>query len=96
MSTQFSVDCKYFAQITIDGKIKIWDTASNALKQEFTPNLHLTTPCTCLHWIHSKSQVSIPCAFYQLKTSINIVRINSQRLPNFLILTIVFITITKE
>lgn len=57
MSNQFSQDGKYFAEITSDGKIKIWETAGNTLKQEFTPNLHLASPCTCLHWIHNKSQV---------------------------------------
>lgn len=57
MSTQFSKDGKYFAQIATDGKIKIWETATSTFKQEFTPNLHLTTPCTCLHWIQGKAQV---------------------------------------
>lgn len=57
MSSQFSKDGKYFAKITADGKVKIWETSTNTFKQEFTPNLHLTSPCTCLYWIHNKSQV---------------------------------------
>lgn len=58
MSTQFSRDGKYFAQITTDGKLKIWETTTSTFKQEFIPNLHLTTPCTCLQWIQAKTQVN--------------------------------------
>lgn len=50
-NSAFSPDIKYYASITAEGKLKIWDTENNALKQEFTPNLHLSSPCTCLQWI---------------------------------------------
>lgn len=50
MALEFSDDGKYFAQISSDGKLKIWNTVSNSLDQEFTPDFHLTTPCTCLHF----------------------------------------------
>ncbi|XP_050312161.1 WD repeat-containing protein 43 [Anthonomus grandis grandis] len=50
MAQQFSGDGKYFAQITSDGKLKVWNTLSSSLEQEFTPDFHLTTPCTCLHF----------------------------------------------
>ncbi|XP_066254470.1 WD repeat-containing protein 43 [Euwallacea similis] len=49
-AASFSEDGKYFAQITGDGKLHIWNTLSNSLEQEFTPDFHLTTPCTCLHF----------------------------------------------
>ncbi|XP_060519596.1 WD repeat-containing protein 43 [Cylas formicarius] len=55
MALQFSEDGKYFAQITLDGKLKIWNTVSNSLEQEFTPDFHLTTPCTCLHFIPNET-----------------------------------------
>ncbi|KAL1517688.1 hypothetical protein ABEB36_001423 [Hypothenemus hampei] len=49
-TSAFSEDGKYFAQILSDGKLKLWNTLSNSLEQEFTPDFHLTTPCTCLHF----------------------------------------------
>ncbi|XP_018566878.1 WD repeat-containing protein 43 [Anoplophora glabripennis] len=55
MALQFSKDGKYFAYISTDGKLKIWDTISNNFEQEFTPDYHLTSPCTCLHFLPSNS-----------------------------------------
>ncbi|ERL83325.1 WD repeat-containing protein 43-like [Dendroctonus ponderosae] len=49
-SGAFSEDGKYFANISSDGKLKIWNTLSSSLDQEFTPDFHLTTPCTCLQF----------------------------------------------
>ncbi|KAJ8972160.1 hypothetical protein NQ317_010115 [Molorchus minor] len=54
-TSQFSEDGKYFACISVDGKLKIWDTISNSFEQEFTPDFHLTSPCTCLHFISSET-----------------------------------------
>ncbi|XP_063919730.1 WD repeat-containing protein 43 isoform X2 [Zophobas morio] len=51
MACQFSEDGKYFAQITSEGKVKIWNTQTNAFEQEFTPDYHLTSSCTCLHFM---------------------------------------------
>jgi U3 small nucleolar RNA-associated protein 5 len=48
---EFSPDQKLFAVIQNDGKLKIWDVEKNQLKQEYVPNLHLSTPCTALKWI---------------------------------------------
>lgn len=50
----FSEDGKYYSAITQDGRLKIWDTETNILKQEYTPDLHLTAPPTCLQWISVK------------------------------------------
>lgn len=45
-------DCGlYFAYFGPDGKLKLWDTGSGILKQEYVPNLHLNSPCTTLLWI---------------------------------------------
>lgn len=48
---EFSPDQKLFAIIQSDGILKIWDVETNLLKQEYVPNLHLSTPCTALKWI---------------------------------------------
>ncbi|KAJ8926553.1 hypothetical protein NQ314_021069 [Rhamnusium bicolor] len=53
MASQFNEDGKYFAHFSTDGKLKIWNTVSNSFEQEFTPDFHLTAPCTCLHFIKS-------------------------------------------
>ncbi|CAH0747818.1 unnamed protein product [Bemisia tabaci] len=47
----FSTCGKYFSSFGADGKLRIWDTLSNTLKQEYTPNMHLTSPITSLKWI---------------------------------------------
>ncbi|XP_063630516.1 WD repeat-containing protein 43 isoform X1 [Cydia splendana] len=47
----FSEDGKYYSAISQDGRLRIWDTENNILKQEYTPDLHLTAPPSCLQWI---------------------------------------------
>ncbi|XP_015029625.2 WD repeat-containing protein 43 isoform X1 [Drosophila virilis] len=42
---------KLFALIDEQGTLRIWDTETNALKQEFTPNLQLAAHCTALTWV---------------------------------------------
>ncbi|KAL3285074.1 hypothetical protein HHI36_019198 [Cryptolaemus montrouzieri] len=55
MSSQFDKEGRYFAYLADDGRLKIWNTASNSLDQEYVPDLHLTSPCTCLQFIESWS-----------------------------------------
>ncbi|XP_069117175.1 WD repeat-containing protein 43-like [Argopecten irradians] len=33
-----------------DGVLKLWDTATGNLRQEYTPSAHLSATCTCLAW----------------------------------------------
>ncbi|XP_015604522.1 WD repeat-containing protein 43 [Cephus cinctus] len=47
----FSRDGQYLAYCGNDGKLKIWETATSRLKQEYVPNLHLASPCSVLGWI---------------------------------------------
>ncbi|KAM3968904.1 WD repeat-containing protein 43 [Aphomia sociella] len=47
----FSEDGKYYSYISKDGRLRIWETETNILKQEYTPDLHLTSPPICLQWI---------------------------------------------
>ena len=46
----YSDDCKLFAYSSPDGRLKIWDTDSGALKQEYVPSSHLSAAATCLSW----------------------------------------------
>ncbi|XP_013780540.1 WD repeat-containing protein 43-like [Limulus polyphemus] len=41
---------EYFAYRTPDGSLKIWETTTGTLKQEYTPSSHLSTTCTCMTW----------------------------------------------
>ncbi|CAH2098916.1 unnamed protein product [Euphydryas editha] len=56
--TAFSEDGKYYSAISQDGRLRIWDTETNVLKQEYTPDLHLSSPPCCLQWIAVASTVS--------------------------------------
>ncbi|KAK0092601.1 hypothetical protein PV326_001058 [Microctonus aethiopoides] len=47
----FSPDGQYWAYCGRDGKLKIWETSTSRLKQEFIPDLHLSSPCSVLEWI---------------------------------------------
>jgi len=47
---KFSDTGAYVALSGSDGRLRIWDTATSTLKQEFTPASHLSAGCTCLEW----------------------------------------------
>ncbi|XP_067007898.2 WD repeat-containing protein 43 [Anabrus simplex] len=66
-SSAFSEDGRYFCCYGQDGKLKIWETGTGILKQEYTPNLHLTSPCTCLTWMRI-SRTASPKKKRKLKT----------------------------
>ncbi|GBP06386.1 WD repeat-containing protein 43 [Eumeta japonica] len=51
----YTEDGKYFSILSQDGRLRIWDTETNTLKQEYTPDLHLSSPLTCLNWITLKN-----------------------------------------
>ncbi|XP_034944637.1 WD repeat-containing protein 43 [Chelonus insularis] len=54
----FSPDGKYWAHCGRVGKLHIWETSTSKLKQEFIPNLHLSSPCSVLEWISVVQQAS--------------------------------------
>lgn len=63
---ELTSDCKLFAYVDDSGKLKIWDTETNQLKQEYVPNLHLVSPITCLKWIELYgNKVSLVFYFYR-------------------------------
>ncbi|XP_033254742.1 WD repeat-containing protein 43-like [Drosophila miranda] len=40
-----------FASVDDLGILRVWNTETNTLKQEFTPNLQLSGPCTAFTWV---------------------------------------------
>ncbi|XP_046675247.1 WD repeat-containing protein 43 isoform X1 [Homalodisca vitripennis] len=58
--SSFSTCGHFYAHCGSDSKLKIWETGTGNLKQEYTPNLHLTSPYTCLTWISSLNVATHP------------------------------------
>ncbi|KAK9303214.1 hypothetical protein QLX08_004993 [Tetragonisca angustula] len=54
----FSPDDEYFAHCGNDGKLRIWDTVTGRLKQEYVSNLHLSSPCCALAWLYVSSRAT--------------------------------------
>ena len=52
----FSTDGEFLAYCGADGRLKILETATGILKQEYTPSSHLTAMCTCLAWMPKPNQ----------------------------------------
>lgn len=48
--SSFTVNGDFFALLSVDGRLRIWDTSSGKLVQEFSPALHVESSCTCLCW----------------------------------------------
>lgn len=44
---QFSNDGQYCVQLSTEGILRVWNTATNVFEQEFTPNFHLNSQCSC-------------------------------------------------
>ncbi|KAM6367009.1 WD repeat-containing protein 43 isoform 3-T7 [Alca torda] len=43
-------DRRFFAISGPDGRLRVWETASGRLQQEYVPSAHLSAACTCLAW----------------------------------------------
>ncbi|GBM73312.1 WD repeat-containing protein 43 [Araneus ventricosus] len=56
----FSYHGEYLAYSSPDGCLKIWETSTGTLKQEFTPSSHLTATCTTLTWGPSQINSNLP------------------------------------
>lgn len=49
----------YFALASTDGHLRVWETASNRLHQEYVPSAHLSGTCTCLAWAPARLQAKV-------------------------------------
>jgi U3 small nucleolar RNA-associated protein 5 len=45
-----TASCEYFAFVTNDGRLRLWETSTNTLKQEYTENDHFSIRYTCMAW----------------------------------------------
>ncbi|KAJ8308007.1 hypothetical protein KUTeg_012881 [Tegillarca granosa] len=58
-TTVISPNGEYILHSSPDGVLKLWETESGVLKQEYTPSSHLSATCTCLSW-SPKQQMESP------------------------------------
>ncbi|KAL5008350.1 hypothetical protein ScPMuIL_013931 [Solemya velum] len=56
----FSDSGDYFLHSSPDGILKLWETDTGSLKQEYTPSSHLSATCTCLSWCSKKRPMKSP------------------------------------
>lgn len=47
----FSESGRYYAEISVNGKVNVWDTNVGDLRHTYSPNGHLNTSVTCVKWI---------------------------------------------
>lgn len=52
-TSSFSKNGQYFALLSLDGRLRIWDTLSGKVIQEFSSNSAAQASCTCLCWTRS-------------------------------------------
>lgn len=57
------------AYSTPDGRLKLWETSTGKLKQEYTPSSHLSATCTCLSWGPTRHDFASPRKKKRQKTS---------------------------
>lgn len=55
--SSFSVDGKYFAVSNDSGSLKIWETSTSALKQEYILKSSANISCSSLIWGPNKNEV---------------------------------------
>jgi len=49
-ASSFSQNGDYFAQLSVDGRLRIWDATSGKVDQEISVNSKVQSSCTCLCW----------------------------------------------
>ncbi|KAI0215238.1 WD repeat-containing protein 43 [Lamellibrachia satsuma] len=72
MPVAFSQTGEYFAYSSPDGTLKLWETVTGTLKQEYTPSSHLSATCTCLAWGPSRKSNESPRKKKKRRSSITL------------------------
>jgi len=49
-TSSFTHNGDYFALLSVDGRLRIWDTTSGKVVQEFSSNSAAQSSCTCVCW----------------------------------------------
>ncbi|KAL1257852.1 hypothetical protein QQF64_011096 [Cirrhinus molitorella] len=51
---------QFLALCAQDGRLRIWNTDSKTLQQEYVPSAHLSAACTCMTWGPSRAVQEVP------------------------------------
>lgn len=49
----FSESGRYYAEISVNGKVNVWDTNAGDLRHTYSPSGHLNLSVTCVKWIQT-------------------------------------------
>lgn len=49
----FSESGRYYAEISVNGKVNVWDTSAGDLRHTYSPSGHLNSSVTCITWIQT-------------------------------------------
>ncbi|XP_070571108.1 WD repeat-containing protein 43-like isoform X2 [Ptychodera flava] len=55
-----SPDGEYLAFASPDGRLKVWETETGVVKQQYTPSSHLSATCSCLAWGPPRESLGMP------------------------------------
>lgn len=51
----FSESGRYYAEISVNGKVNVWDTNAGDLRHTYSPSGHLNSTVTCVKWIQTEN-----------------------------------------
>ena len=57
--SDFSPNGEYFAFSSPDGTLKLYESATGTLQQEYTPSSHLSATCSCLSWCPIRQSTNV-------------------------------------
>jgi len=49
----YSESGRYYAEISVNGKVNVWDTNAGDLRHTYSSSGHLNSSVTCIKWIHT-------------------------------------------
>lgn len=81
----FSESGRYYAEISVNGKVNVWDTNVGDLRHIYSPSGHLNLSVTCVKWIQTNN-IDILCIgtqkghieFYNVASGSVLSKINTQ------------------
>ncbi|KAH3852349.1 hypothetical protein DPMN_094855 [Dreissena polymorpha] len=59
-SVEISPDGEFAIHSSHDGVVKIWETATSSLRNEYKPSSHLSSSCSCLSWCPKQKTTGTP------------------------------------
>lgn len=57
----FSESGRYYAEVSVNGKVNVWDTNAGDLRHTYSPSGHLNSYVTCVKWIQADGDTDLLC-----------------------------------